>query len=105
VVLALPVFLVAGWPFEGWLVAAVLWAAAWAFGFLLTRLPLGADSVSGSIAAGVGMSLRTFAAGVVLIAVTVSNQSVGLAAAGVYVLAFTIELALSLVSYYASEPL
>ena len=32
IVLALPVFLVAGWPFAGWVVAAVVWAGAQGLG-------------------------------------------------------------------------
>ena len=28
IVLALPVFVVAGWPLDGWLLAATLWVAA-----------------------------------------------------------------------------
>ena len=39
VVLALPVFVVAGWPLDGWLLAATLWVAGQAFAWLLTRLP------------------------------------------------------------------
>jgi hypothetical protein len=38
-----------------------------------------------------------------LVAVTVSNESVGLAAALLYALAFTIELAVGLVTYFGSE--
>ena len=40
VALALPVFLAAGWPLRGWLLAAALWTGAWLFGYLLTKLPL-----------------------------------------------------------------
>ena len=37
IVLALPLFLVAGWPLAGWAVAAVLWVGVQAFGLLLAR--------------------------------------------------------------------
>ena len=43
VALALPVFLVAGFPLSGWALAAVLWAAGEALGIWLSRLPIGAD--------------------------------------------------------------
>ena len=36
--LALPVFLLAGWPVEGWALAVVVWLAAQALGLVLTRL-------------------------------------------------------------------
>ena len=51
------------------------------------------------------MSFRALAVGIVLILVAVSNQPVALAAALLYVLAFTVELALSLISYFSAEPL
>ena len=52
---------------------------------------------------GIGMSFRAFAVGIPLVAVTVSNESVGLSAALLYALAFTLALALSLASYFGSE--
>lgn len=105
VALALPVFLAAGWPLRGWLLAATLWVGAWLFGYLLTKLPLGADRAASSVAVGFGMSFRTVVVGVVLLVVASSNERVGIAAAAVYSLAFTVELALSLITYYSGEPL
>jgi hypothetical protein len=37
VLLALPVFLVAGWPLAGWVLAAVLWVAVHEIDLLLRR--------------------------------------------------------------------
>ncbi len=105
VVLALPVFLAAGWPLRGWALAAALWAAAQLFGLVLTRLPLGAGQAGASAAAGLGMIFRSLVVGVVLVIVAASNEKVAVAAALLYVLAFTIELALSLLSYFSAEPL
>ncbi|MBE3088478.1 MAG: hypothetical protein IMZ71_05130, partial [Chloroflexi bacterium] len=81
------------------------WIGAWLFGYLLTKLPLGADHAASSVAIGFGMSFRTVVVGVVLVVVAVSNERVGIAAAALYALAFTVELALSLISYYSREPL
>ena len=78
---------------------------AWLFGYLLTKLPLGADRAASSVAVGFGMSFRTVVVGVVLLVVASSNERVGIAAAAVYALAFTVELALSLITYYSGEPL
>jgi hypothetical protein len=105
VLLALPVFLAAGWPFRGWALAAALWAAAQLFGLLLTRLPLGAGRAGASAAAGLGMIFRSLVVGVVLVIVAVSDASTAVTAALLYVLAFTVELALSLFSYFSAEPL
>lgn len=105
VLLALPVFLAAGWPFRGWALAAALWATAQISGLVLTRLPLGAGHGGASAAAGLGMIFRSLVVGVVLVIVAVSDKKVALAAALLYLLAFTIELALSLFSYFSAEPL
>ena len=105
VLVALPVFLAAGWPLAGWGLAAALWLGAQLFGYLLTHFTLGAGHLSSSVATAFGMSFRAFAVGIVLILVAVSNQTVALAAAFLYVLAFTVELALSLISYFSAEPL
>jgi hypothetical protein len=104
VALALPVFLAAGWPVSGWVLGAVLWLAAQAFGLLLARLPIGLDNLAGSGVQGIGMLFRAVAVMVVVIAVAASDARLGLAAAGVYALGYTIELALSLVTYFGGEP-
>ena len=63
VVLALPVFVVAGWPLTGWLLAATLWLAGQAFAWLLTRLPLGTGNLAAAGMRGIGTSFRAFAIG------------------------------------------
>ena len=102
VLLALPVFLVAGWPLAGWGLAAVLWAAGQVLALLLTRVLDGAGNLGAGVA-GVGMTFRAIAVGVPLVAVTVANPEVGIAAAVVYAFAFTLELAVGLVAYFGSE--
>ena len=103
VVLALPVFAAAGWPLRGWLLAATLWVAGQLFGLLLTRLPLGAGNLAAAGMRGIGTSFRAIAVGIPLVAVTVADERVGIAAALVYALAFTVELAASLVTYFDTE--
>jgi hypothetical protein len=104
VALALPVFLVAGWRLSAWALAAVLWLAAQAFGMLLTRLRLGADSLAASGVVGIGMTFRPVAVMVVVIAVAASDATLGLAAGLVYALAYTAELAVALALYFGGEP-
>lgn len=101
--LALPVFAVAGWPLQAWALAAVLWGAGQALTTVLTRLHAGAGNLAASGVAGIGMSFRAFAVGIPLVAVTVADARVGVAAALLYALAYTLELAVSLVVYFGSE--
>jgi hypothetical protein len=101
--LALPVFLLAGWPVAGWALAAVLWVAAQGVGALLARLPLGANSVAASGVVGIGMMFRAVAVMLVLIAVAASDARLGISAALLYAFAYTVELAFSLLAYFGQE--
>jgi hypothetical protein len=103
IVLALPVFAVAGWPLAGWTFAAVLWVAAQAFAWLLTRLSLDAGNLAAAGMRGIGTSFKAIAVGIPRVAVTVSDERVGVAAALLYAFAFTLELAVSLVTYFGAE--
>jgi hypothetical protein len=103
VVLALPVFLAAGWPLDGWFLAATLWVAGQLFAVLLTRLPLGTGNLAAAGMRGIGTSFRAILIGVPLVAVTISDERVGLAAAILYALAFSVEFAVSLVEYFGQE--
>jgi hypothetical protein len=104
IALALPVFVLAGWPLQGWALAAVLWVAAQALGLLLTRIRLGADNLAGSGVVGIGMSFRAIAVMVVVIAVAAADAELGLSAGLLYALAYTLELAVSLVFYFGGSP-
>jgi peptidoglycan/LPS O-acetylase OafA/YrhL len=103
IALALPVFAVAGWPLEGWALAAVLWTAALAFTLLLTRLSGDPANLAAASMRGIGTMSRGFLVGIPLVIVTVSDERVGLAAALLYALAFTVELAVGLASYFGGE--
>ena len=103
IALALPVFAIAGWPLKGWALAAVLWAAAQTLGYLLTRLPLDAGNLAASGVRGIGMSFRAFIVGIPLVAVTVADAKVGVSAAILYALAYSLELTVSLISFFGAE--
>jgi hypothetical protein len=102
IVLALPVFAAAGWPLRGWALGAILWLCAQALGLLLSRLDLGADNLAASGVRGVGMMFRPVAVMVVVIAVAASDAEVGVAAGLLYALAYTLELGLSLLTYFGN---
>jgi peptidoglycan/LPS O-acetylase OafA/YrhL len=104
IVLALPVFAVAGRPLAGWALAAVLWVAALAFSLLLARLSNDPGNLAAAGMRGIGTTSRALLVGVPLVAVTVSDESVGIAAALLYAVAFTVELGLGLAAYFGQEP-
>jgi hypothetical protein len=104
VALALPVFLAAGLPLQGWVLAAVLWIAGQALGLLLARMQPGADNLAASGVVGIGRIVRVAAVGAVLVVVASRDGETALAAALVYAFAYTLELALSLTAYFSSEP-
>jgi hypothetical protein len=104
IALAFPIFLVAGWPLDGWVIAATLWVASQLFGYLLVRLRSGGNLAASGVAA-VGMLTRAVVVMGVIFVVAVSDPWVGLAAALTYAFAYTVELLLSLVSYFGKPPL
>jgi len=102
--LALPIFVVVGWRLGGWAIAALLWLGTQGLGLLLARIKPSADNLAASTVLAFGMMARVLAVLVVLIAVAASDRKLGLAAALVYALAYTAELAVSVASYYVQEP-
>lgn len=102
IALALPVFAIAGWPLPAWALAAVLWAAAQVFAFVLAQFA-GADNLAAAGMRGIGTTSRGLLVGIPLVAVTVGDERVGIAAAGLYALAFTVELAVGLAAYFGTE--
>ncbi|HEY7537827.1 MAG TPA: hypothetical protein VH721_07545 [Gaiellaceae bacterium] len=103
VALALPVFLVAGWPIEAWAIAAALWLAFQLIGAVLERLSLGMDSLASAGVVAFGRLTRAAGLMAILLAVAVSDSDLGLPAAVVYALAFTVEFGLSLLAYFGGE--
>ena len=103
VALALPVFAILGWPLAGWALAAILWGAGLGLQELLTRFRGGADTLAAAGVMGIGMSFRAMAVGVPLVAATAADEALGLSAALLYTLAFTLALAISLLEYFGTE--
>lgn len=103
VLLALPVFAAAGWPVSAWGLAAALWFAGEAFAFAVGRLPLSLNNLVSSGVVGVAMTFRVIVVMVVLIAIAASDKGLALPAGLLYVAAYSLELALSLVLYFGGE--
>ncbi|MDX6396989.1 MAG: hypothetical protein QOJ43_397 [Gaiellaceae bacterium] len=104
ILLALPVFLAAGWELRGWLIGATLWAASRALAALLTHLRGGMGIVAGSGVVGLGMTFRAVAVMVVVIVLAATDARLALAVTLLYALAYTLELAVSLAVYFSGEP-
>ena len=102
VALALPVFLVAGWRAQGWALGAVLWLGSMAFGWLLQRMLAHTGNLAAAGVIAFGMMFRAVAVMVVAFVVAVADPWLGLAAALVYALGYTVELGLSLVTYFGA---
>ncbi len=103
VLVALPVFLAAGWRLEAWAIAAGLWAVNLAIGLLLQRLPLGMGNLASAGVVAFGRMFRAAGLVTVLIVIAVSDSSLGLPAAVVYGIAFTVEFGLSLLTFFTGE--
>jgi hypothetical protein len=99
-VLALPIFVIADWNVAAWALAAVLWFAGQGLMWVLLRMPLGMGNLGASGAVAFGRMFRAFAVMGILIAVTISNASLGLPAVAVYAAAYTAEFGSSLVTYF-----
>ena len=101
--LALPVFAIAGWPLRAWALAATLWVGATLFALLLARLAGGTDNLAAAGMLGIGTTSRGLLVGIPLVIVTVGDETVGLAAALLYAVVFTVELAVGLANYFDGE--
>jgi hypothetical protein len=104
VALAFPIFVIAEWPLDGWLLGAVLWAGSQALGLVFARAGIHEPTLRGSGVVAFGMMARGIVLMLVVIAIAVSDPSLALAGALVYALAYTMELALGLALYFAGEP-
>jgi hypothetical protein len=98
--LALPVFLLAGWDVAGWALGAVLWLGLEVVDLVLTRLRSAAGNLAASAVLAFGLTFKAVAVLAVLFATAVSQPHLALAAAIVYVLAYTFELGLALAAYF-----
>ncbi len=103
VALALPVFVAAGWPLEGWLIGGVLWAASRLLALLLTRLSPSDGNLAAGGVVGFGMSFRALAVLVVVVVLAATDARLALAAVLLYALAYTLELGVSLALYFGGE--
>jgi hypothetical protein len=101
VLLALPVFLAAGWRIEAWALGVGFWVAARLLGAVLNRIGIGAPKLSGSGVVAFGMMSRGIVLMVIAIVIAAFDPALALGGALVYAGAYTTELALSVTGYYS----
>jgi hypothetical protein len=100
--LALPVFLVVGWPLGGWGLAAVLWIAVHAIDVFLVQARKRTGNLAASGVQAFGLFFKSIGLLVVLFAALATNPHLAVAGALTYALAYTAELGLSLVLYFGA---
>jgi hypothetical protein len=100
--IALPVFLIAGWRVSGWALGAVLWAGVQALNFLVARMRGSTGNLAAAGVQGFALFFKAFALLVVLAAVAATDARLAVAAVLTYALAYTFELGLSLASYFGA---
>jgi len=102
ILLALPVFLLAGWPLAGWGIAAVLWVAVHVIDVVLHRTRGDTGNLAASGVQAFGLFFKSIGLLVVLVAALAASPHLAIAAAVTYALAYTFELGLSLVGYFGT---
>jgi hypothetical protein len=100
--IALPIFIIAGWRVSGWALGAVLWAGIQALNFLVARMRSRTSSLAAAGVQGFTLFFKAIALVVVLAAVAATDAHLAVAAALTYALAYTFELGLSLVAYFGA---
>lgn len=100
--LALPIFLLAGWPVGAWGLGALLWVGLEALDLVLTRLRGKTGNVAASAVLAFGLSFKALVVLAVLVAAAATRPHFAAAAAIVYVLAYTFQLGLSLITYFGA---
>ena len=104
ILLALPIFVAAGWELRAWAIGAALWGASRTLAAVLTHLRSGMGTLAGSGVVGFGMTFRALAVMVVVVALAATDARLALAVVLLYALAYTLELAVSLGLYFSGEP-
>jgi len=91
--LALPLFLVGGWGYDSWALAAVLWLGNLAISWAVGRYVLGLPQTVAAAVGGVALILRAWTTiGLLMLSVHVAGSSVAVPAAILFTILFTIDL-------------
>jgi hypothetical protein len=100
ILLSLPLFLLVGWNLKAWALAALLWLTIHAVDFVLRQVRRDTNNYASSGLQAVGLLFKMLALLVALFAAASADPHLALGAALVYALAYTLELGVSLASYF-----
>jgi hypothetical protein len=93
-VLCLPVVLLAGGPLNGWVLGVVLWSVNWWLQLLTSKLALKASPTAAVGMSGISFISRAWLTAIVLFVIALRyDEEIGLTAAGIFLVAFTCDLA------------
>ena len=101
-VLALPIFVVAGWSLAGWALGPLLWVGVRAIGLLLDRVKGAGENIAASGLLAFGMMFKALAVLIVLIAVAEFDPHTAVAAASSSGSPTPLELGALAVTYFGS---
>jgi hypothetical protein len=102
--LALPVFLIGGWGYNAWFLAAALWLAQFTLQWALGRFAIGLPRNVAMGVAGVGMLARAWGVMIALIvSVRVAGEDVAVPAAILFAILYTVDLAVRGLLYAQSQ--
>lgn len=93
-VLTLPVVLLLGGPLNGWVLGMVLWSVNWYLQLLTGKLALNATPTAAVGLSGISFISRAWLTAIILFVIALKyDKTIGLVAAGVFLVAFTCDLA------------
>ncbi|MGD9694151.1 MAG: hypothetical protein AB7V42_00635 [Thermoleophilia bacterium] len=93
-VLSLPVVLILGGPLNGWVLGVVLWTANWALQLLTGKIAMGVSATAAVGMSGISFISRAWLVAIILFVIALKyDETIGLTAAGVFLVAFTCDLA------------
>jgi hypothetical protein len=103
VALALPAFLLADWPLDGWALGAGLWLASRILDAIFSRVGIGEPTLAGSGFVAFGMMGRGILLALAGVLIALFDPDAAVAGVLVYAAAYTLELALSLTLYFQGK--
>jgi hypothetical protein len=92
-ILAVPVFLIAGWPLEGWFWATALWAVNRYLQSVIERRAARMGALRGVGVLGASMLLRPWIGMLVLFLITKSDTALAVSAVLLFLVLVTIDIA------------
>ena len=89
-ILTLPIVLLAGGPLNGWIVGVALWSANWALQIATAKIALNSSATAAVGLSGISFISRAWLVAIILFVIALRyDESVGLTAAAVFLVAFT----------------